>query len=174
MQPQGFEFPAGRRHRLPRVPSNSLRTLPLIESEQKLNYARNGIFEVWFSLGDWHYWFFKSNFPFLKIDYIPIIHWIETWRKTTKPEDHCLSLKQCWRHHKFWFVNVSPCCFLRSQKRARSRGLEPTSTLECLVAATAQLPTLPKYPSWWFLVLRGSGPHNCRLCTSFMINLSRS
>lgn len=39
--------------------------------------------------------FFKSNFPFLKIDYIPIIRWIETWRKTTKPEDQCLSLKQC-------------------------------------------------------------------------------
>lgn len=50
MQPQGFEFPAGRRHRLPRVPSNSLRTLPLIEREQKRNYARNGILKCDFHL----------------------------------------------------------------------------------------------------------------------------
>ncbi|CAB1454503.1 unnamed protein product [Pleuronectes platessa] len=35
------------------------------------------------------------------------------------------------------------------KERARSRGLEPTSALGCLVAAIAQFPSR-KYPGWWF------------------------
>lgn len=53
-----------------------------------------------------------------------------------------------WWHHKFPFVNVSPCCFPLCRERSRSRGLQPTSALECLVASTAQLPSPPKYHSW--------------------------